>query len=442
MILNNILKTYKDVIILALAGFFAACSADNDTVVRDESLVEVILSNGSAFMPEQVQTRAGETPEPDPTATGYRYGNYIESDSYPAGTRIAVLFANDAKAITSSPYTLDDDEKYTGFFQYEGFAASPKWTSTVTVGPNTGYLVYGHVPYGCCGSSEYDYSSKTMTLKEITPISNTDVSVIVGVGKNHYWSDAEKSTPNTDGAFPCNFKYTTGTGKSLICLLMDHLFVQTRIKFAIEEKYYELRDIYIRKVTLSTEAIPANAVVHLSDQNSDKTKSTAVTGIDWSAPEGATSEEFSTVIYDTTDPDTPLDKPTGWTAAVTDANRAEFVGKLAFENTYGYKLTTDMQLIAPGFFSPTCKITESGTAVQSIQFKLKVEYDVYDKAASLPEPKNKIRSGQTSINGHISSNTSAGIASGQYYDVKISVKPTYLYQLSDGDLDNPSLSME
>ena len=81
--------------------------------------------------------------------------------------------------------------------------------------------------------------------------------------------------------------------------------------------------------------------------------------------------------------------------------------------------TEKLWKIIPGFFTPS---DEAST------FKLKVEYDVYDKKDAV----NPVRKNCKAENSWTLSKPEMGTK----YVVKVLVKPTYLYQLSDNDLNN------
>jgi hypothetical protein len=81
----------------------------------------------------------------------------------------------------------------------------------------------------------------------------------------------------------------------------------------------------------------------------------------------------------------------------------------------------------PGFFTPMVEQTGGATT-----FTLRCTYDVYDAKGNLVRPdcsaENKITIAQTFYEG-----TS--------YTVPLTIEPTYLYQLSEFDLDNPTIKV-
>ena len=103
-----------------------------------------------------------------------------------------------------------------------------------------------------------------------------------------------------------------------------------------------------------------------------------------------------------------------------------------FNEDGGKQLTETMTLFGPGFFTPLAKPDKP------ITFQLEVVYDIYDKAGKIT------RMGATAVNSYTanmmdSEGHQIEVKRGNSYNIQITVEPTYLYQLSEYDLDNPSL---
>ena len=80
----------------------------------------------------------------------------------------------------------------------------------------------------------------------------------------------------------------------------------------------------------------------------------------------------------------------------------------------------------PGFFTPMVEQTNDGATT----FTLRCTYDVYDTQGNLVRAdcsaENKIAISQT-------------FTQGTSYTIPLTIEPTFLYQLSDWDLDNPTI---
>ena len=76
-------------------------------------------------------------------------------------------------------------------------------------------------------------------------------------------------------------------------------------------------------------------------------------------------------------------------------------------------------------------------------FVLKTTYDVYDKDTSVKPEGNLIRKDCVAEN-IINPNKVAGFPSlraGELFTVKLLIQPTFLYMLSEPDLDNPTITI-
>lgn len=481
------------------------CTDDDAFVENNRNKVNVVPSFSTQAQPE-ILTRADEGPK----ATGERFGSYIEAETYPVGTSMGVVFRdNNASPSAQTSYTIPlvpttTSDKFTGKFTYKGQNNKPyPWTSSVNVDPDCIYTVMGQVPHDCAETATYNFAQDkdgyyTITLDNVTPVNDADVSVIVGVGKNHYWDNKTNETPNTEkdkngndviiGAIPGQFQYTTVKEKTnVICLLMDHLFAQTKFSFAIDPDYHKLRDIRIRKLSLSMPDIAElDAVVKLDPnvkptdaaaaETNTPTLSAIVSGYPvWTMKKYSqytgTNEELSklralitannwptggndvstmelkdlikvaqdnsstAVIYDQSK---GIDIPTGYDVKDKDDpdKKDDYEDALEDEQQYGYLLTETCPAKGiRGFFTPVASVD------QPVTFRLTIVYDVFDMKG------NKTRSLATATNSYTTKMEAAdstpenpkyvSIERGNSYRIEITVKPSYLYQLSDGDLDNP-----
>ena len=86
----------------------------------------------------------------------------------------------------------------------------------------------------------------------------------------------------------------------------------------------------------------------------------------------------------------------------------------------------DLTTTAQEFLACFCPSTAS-------KFILETTYDVYDRKGNL------IREGETASN---TISLQYNLTSGQMHTVNITVQPTFLYMLSDPDLDNPTFKIE
>ena len=169
---------------------------------------------------------------------------------------------------------------------------------------------------------------------------------------------------------------------------MDHLYasVQFSMKIDAESEYASLRTIKLKTMTLNTNIGSVNATISLTHNTTGASPITDVTY----TPSGSSSTT-TTEIFNS-DEGVALDK------------------------------TTPLTINACYVPLPTL----------SADLTLVTTYDVYDSKGNL------IRQNCTATNKL----PNLEAVRGQRVQVNMTVNPTYLYVLSDPDLDNPTLSIE
>ena len=172
---------------------------------------------------------------------------------------------------------------------------------------------------------------------------------------------------------------------------MAHLYTGLEVKFKLDADYAKLRSIHLKEVKLTYTAGTVSATVNiLAGQGIGAPNFTSTS---------ASSQETS--LLGTTDPEVVLDK-----TAVTTA--------VSLKEVY----------CVPTLFTDNPTMTLTST------------YDVYDKKGTkLGErtSENTISTAWTDANP---------AAPGKKKTITLTVKPTYLYILSDNDLDNPIITTE
>ena len=283
----------------------------------------------------------------------------------------------------------DEGDPALEYFSYNGF----KWQSNIGVKARK-YYIYGFMPGDVINKSNCsitplsgDYANgAVLTLDGLKPISKTDVCVVVGVG-----GTTEPSTDNTDNnnAQLGSFLYDgTGKGKGqhYVNLLMDHIYSCLQFKMKVAEQYAQVRTIKLKRMELKSSKIGATkAVITLTA----KTGANPVTDVTWNTPTGETG-----------------------------------MSMVLFESEEGKALSATTELVLSGNIIPGC------TDVLSLM----TTYDVYDRKGNL------VRKDCVATNKLPSSLLLSTLKAGERQPVALTVAPTYLYVLSDPDLDNPTLT--
>lgn len=176
------------------------------------------------------------------------------------------------------------------------------------------------------------------------------------------------------------FGYTGKSDENYIRLLMDHLFASVKFNFSVDADYSKLRTIKLKSLKLTTSSAPMTAAITLTPNT--------------------TGAYPATVEY---------------TTSVGTSTPATF-----FESEDGEQIpTTTTNFVC--CFAPSASSTLS----------LVTTYDVYDSKGNL------IRKNCEATNKLPDLEAQRG------YQVTLNLKvaPTYLYQLSDPDLDNPTITI-
>lgn len=317
--------------------------------------------------------------------------NHIQIQAYMTGCKDADNKNDDV--IISSIFTFQEDD--------EGEEKKYSWNSTTpTIRPGNYYL-YGfmpaedadHVsiaPYKKSTESEADYKDgATLTISGLNALTPSDVCVIVGVKGT---TDDTKSIENVDirlGDF--GFQCAADQKESFVYLLLEHLYAGLHFKFSVDPEYDKLRTIKLKSMKLKAEkenqtsVATVKATIHVKAlPNGDNTTS-PLEGVEWEAETYSNASE---------------------PAALYQGNEKILT-------------TTPEEFLA--CFAPH---TNS-------EFELETIYNVYDKKGNLIREdcstKNRI---------HVSVDD---MQSGKIHTVNIVVVPTYLYVLSEQDLDNPTI---
>lgn len=285
-------------------------------------------------------------------------------------------------------------QKTEGNFVYN--STSEKWVSTIGVKEDDNYI-FGFSPSSAAAgtirpvaSGATDYSGgAVMTLNNLKAVGGEDLCVVVGVK----YSDAPITDVPSFGAFA--FKKQDGT--NYVSLLLDHLFAAIQFNIKIGTKYSELRNIFLKKMELQSLQGVSQAVVTLT-ANGDGTN------------------PITNVSYTT------------YTPTAEEGPQANTVYDYGTDQTN----TTGLPLKVGGtkFVSYCAPITGIDK-----QLKIVCTYDVYNKKGT------KVRENCVAEND-LSGLKDVTIARGKKVVVNLTVEPTYLYQLSEDELDNPTIKSE
>lgn len=294
------------------------------------------------------------------------------------------------------------DEQLSGDFDWNS-----GWENkSVSVKENTQYYFYGYMPNDddYTGSVKKpdgsDFSGGADLKIEGLPIfTSKDVLVVVGVQKIEAEQTSEHAL-TSEG----NYGYLSGiASQNYVNLLMGHLYSQLQLRFCVDKTYYALRCIHLKEVKLKSTYVA----------NGDKVTATlslrngkGLTG------QVAYSDPVATI------PETPAEWP-----LLTGGNVELVVEPEANAANPEYTVLSNTVNCAPCLF-----------AANGAYLSVETKYDVYDRDNSKGHG-NLIRANCKATNKIQVS----GMAPGVRKMLTLTVAPTYLYVLSDPDLDNPTI---
>jgi len=295
------------------------------------------------------------------------------------------------------------------------------------------YYAYGFVPRDAADGAEIDRLPKhhpddpeeperpwadgaVLTIQGLKTVA-VDPCVIIGANDG---PDADHDGPSKwVGGSPRlragDFKFyldtgTTGSGDdekinpNYLYFLFDHLYSAFSISMRVNPTYHALRHIRLKKILLQTEqtsgAKPSKMNVTIRVEKNDNGSNPIV----------------GDIVYTSVESDTPTKRE-------------------IYSDTEGHKLTPDYSMFL-GHFMP---YNVSRLILTSV-------YDVYDTNTTPEHPNgNLVRKDCEATNTLSMSQLFSGQTvshRGWKYKVRLTINPTYLYMMSDPDLDNPTVSVE
>lgn len=278
-------------------------------------------------------------------------------------------------------------------------ADADTWVSKVALKSGSTYYLYGYMPKAAVGSAAIapyasDYAQgAVLTLTGLNAVTPDDICVIVGA------EGFGTTVPDMSGRLG-KFGYDTSSGDNLF-LLIDHIYAGLQFKMRLGDTYSQLRGIKVKSIKLMPD-------------NGDDTVIEKVTAT-------------VTIVANATgiNPIVPIDRPDGTkmggSVTFSDFETGSNPEPAVLYEGDGKDLTTTPET----FLACFCPSTNTN-------FILETKYDVYDRKGNL------IRPDQTAKNAIT---LTENLTPGRTHTIDISVQPTFLYMLSDPDLDNPTFNV-
>ena len=280
--------------------------------------------------------------------------------------------------------------------------AGEKWMSTFEM-ESGNYYLYGFIPENAAnGASNIEpiaggfEKGATITLTKLNSVSPADICVVVAAGRGNV-------DTGPDAGFALGkFDFQSISDQNCIYLLFDHLYSSLCFRFKVDTEYDKLRTIKIKKLRLKSSSMKKyyDATITLTANTTGANPLTNVTFSPWKKEDGTECTETA---------DGLLFEAKG-TIPEVELNATEFSNFLG--------------CFVPGDYN---------------RFDLETTYDVYDKSG------NRVRKDCVAENSiYTNSYLLAGESwkRGSMLKLSLTVKPTYLYMLSEPDLDNPTVTLK
>lgn len=253
-----------------------------------------------------------------------------------------------------------------------------KWQSNFEVTAGKSYTVYGYMPKsGDMGST----LTKNTADADVATLNITGIKPVTTDDICIITGVKETDEGLKEGQFSWNTP-TTGNQTFYINILMDHLYAAALFRLKIDAEYAALRTIKLKTMTLSTNKGSVDATVSLTHNTTGASPITGSITYSLSGTNGA-AEIFSS------EEGTALDKTT----------------PLSVNASFAPGLSSNLTLVST--------------------------YDVYDRKGNL------IRQNRTATNKL----PDLSAVRGQRVLLNMTVNPTYLYVLSEPDLDSPTITI-
>lgn len=282
-------------------------------------------------------------------------------------------------------------------------ATSSDWQANITiVDTDVNYYIYGFMPIDAQNTSDnvsitllpsktnYNAGAK-LFINGLKVLTEKDPCVIVGVavpdGENYIlpW-----------GKFEFQFKANGENVTDYMGILLDHIYSRYYFKMKIDANYAKLRTIRITGMTLEALDIYGYTV----------------------------SSVDATVTLNKTTGGNPLSTPT----FKYNRGTRKYPLYTKPDNSDGQELSADTD-VSFGFCLAPCS---------QRWFRLTTNYDVLDtKGTVIRQDKAENNFDVSTLTGNDITNTNPGLI----HTIKMTVNPTYLYMLSDPDLDNPTFTI-
>lgn len=374
----------QSLILLSVALLFTACSDDMEERQKGGQKTVTVVAGIPSFMEvNRFATRA--------LPYGYVPYTSLYPSAPPAHATIGLVLA-ETNTFDNSNYSVVLERDAEG-------NATNHWKAVIDVEEGKQYYIYGFMPREDAGRAtitELSGVGKTykdgcvMTINNLNTLSSGDVCTVVGIGKS-----TEPANITDLNIMLGKFDYTSQY--DYLYLLLKHLYAGLHFKTHIDTEYAKLRTIKVKNMTLKS-----------SEPISDKINLSVTITVNNDGLDPITAIEYADAV------DNPEDYHYATTQLFPRLGSTDTEFEVPTQTTEEF-----LSCFAPG---------------KCTSFVLTSQYDVYDKKGNL------IRENCTAVNKIDATDILEinNLRAGDIYTIDLKIEPTYIYVLSDPDLDNPT----
>lgn len=414
----------KKIALVALVALVGSCSSDegNGLVGEPEQQEQGVPVTVVSYARPYQSVEASEPNESRATRA--------EEEWWPSGFSLS----SDHKAIGTFFTTASDTpEKHRLWYNTNTTDKfpEPKWFLSGKDIKGGSFYLYGYMPYNAAEVSITPPEGDTyaegavLSYSNLGSVMSKDVCVLVGA---RHGSDANNpASPGMKlGQFAVEMKAVSKDDENpehnYLFLLFEHVYARLDFRFKLDADYARLRTIKLKKLELTAYSYTLD---NLSDAVPMKKNGSIEVHIQ------ANTTETSPIANDvrfTPDDGSPVMDP----VVIFDAQeKDEATGIERGEEA----IPSDSYTVETGYV-PYYNFADASTKVL---YTLRTTYNVYDKQGNLVREKDCVAE-NTVVPGRLFSQSQ--LDSGKQYKINLTVMPTYLYVLSEPDIDNPTVRID
>lgn len=409
-------------LLMVVGTLFVGCTDDDEELGKRNTSTLQLIPAVSVPNVAVVTRAAGELPN------SWKLYEDIYPLSLDRTVAINIFMVDNKTPGTSDPASVTgtSNNKFT-------LKKNGNWDSNIRVVDAQKYYIFGFLcdTYSSAklslleGSSTYSDGGE-IELKGLGAATAADVSLVVGTRKpaeGESMSDAavvkdiiehpEATSVDPNGKDALGkFDYAAATNNNYIYLWLDHLYSCVNFEFEVEDKYSQLREIQMKKVTLTVNGKTYNVIAEVR-----KDRTPSLLHIISVAEDASIAKDFKVTVFDGDATKIPAQSEIGTTVGGKEIK----------------------PLSVPGYFAPG----------RMKEFTVQFEFDVISKGYNYATGEQIItRKSATATNkfpanifgyDDISTMKVKTLDPGRVYTIKATIAPTYLYQLAEDDLDNPTI---